>query len=108
MKKSLFAGLSLIVVVLMLVSACSKATSVPATAAPATDTPTTAATMTDAEMKALITERCGVSTCHSASIVFNSSFSQSRWSTVFDQMIGLGANVTADEKVMMIDWLLAN
>jgi uncharacterized membrane protein len=111
-KKSFFMGISFLVVLMLLVTACSSATSVPTTAvpatdnAPATDTPTQTTTMTDAEMKALITERCG--SCHSADIVFNSSFSQSQWSTVFDQMIVRGAQVSADEKTMMIDWLVAN
>ena len=94
---------------MLLVAACSKATPAPTTAAPGVDTTTAgSAALTDDEMKALITERCGVSTCHSSSIVFNSSFSQSRWSTVFDQMIARGAQVSADEKTMMIDWLVAN
>jgi cytochrome c5 len=95
MKKSLFAGFAFIVVLMVLISACSSGGSSPTTAA-----------MTDTEMKALIDERC--SPCHSVSIVYNSSYSQSQWSTVFDQMIARGANVSADEKTIMIDWLVAN
>jgi hypothetical protein len=87
-KKSLFLGISFVVIVMILVSACSTTTT------------------TDNDVKALINEKCG--TCHSTDIVFTANYSQSQWSTVIDQMITRGAKVTDDEKAMMIDWLVAN
>jgi uncharacterized membrane protein len=57
------------------------------------------------EVKALIDERCSV--CHSASTVYNASYDEAGWSDVIDNMIDKGADVNADEKALMIDWLLA-
>lgn len=62
--------------------------------------------LTDAEMQALVDEKC--SECHSVDKVYNNSYSESRWSTVFDSMIAKGAQVSDEEKAQMIAWLVAN
>lgn len=95
MKKSLLAALLLLTILVLAVSACSNS------AAPAS---TDASGGAD-EVKALIDERCSV--CHSTSIVYNANYDEAGWSDVIDNMIDRGADVSADEKALMIDWLLA-
>lgn len=56
------------------------------------------------EAEILIDERC--SQCHSASKVYAESYSEEEWVEVFDHMIEKGANVTEEEKSLMIDWLV--
>lgn len=99
MKKSLLATLLLLTVLVLLVSACSST---------ATPTSTSAASGNDGEVdevKALIDERC--SECHSVNIVYNASYDEARWSELIDEMIDRGADVSDEEKALMIDWLLA-
>ena len=58
---------------------------------------------TDAQ--ALIEERC--SDCHTADRVFNADYDREGWVDVFDEMIDKGADVSPEEKEVMIDWLVA-
>jgi cytochrome c5 len=58
------------------------------------------------DAEALINEKC--SGCHSASRVFNDDYDRAGWEDVFDDMINKGADVTEEEKALMIDWLLDN
>jgi uncharacterized membrane protein len=95
MKKSLITALLLLAILVLAISACSN------TAAPA-DTDTNGEVD---EVKALIDERCSV--CHSVSRVYDASYDEAGWSDVIDHMIEKGAEVNADEKALMIDWLLA-
>ena len=78
-------------VLLTLIAACAGAST--PEAEPATD-----------DTRALIVEKC--SGCHSADRVFNEDYTQEEWSEVFDDMIAKGAEVTPDEKAIMIDWLV--
>lgn len=57
------------------------------------------------EPQALIVEKCG--SCHSSDRVFNADYTPEEWSDVFVEMINKGADVTADEKAIMIDWLVS-
>jgi hypothetical protein len=57
------------------------------------------------QAQALIEEKCSV--CHSANIVFQSNYDEAGWSRVFDVMIQRGAQVSDQEKTIMIDWLLS-
>jgi ABC-type Fe3+-citrate transport system substrate-binding protein len=97
MKKSLLITIAFIAVIVLLISACSSSSPSDAT---------TAVTLTDAEMQALVDEKC--SECHSVDVVWDNSYSESRWSTVFDSMIAKGAQVSDEEKTQMIAWLVAN
>ena len=80
------------------------------TAIPPTETPTEAvveepeATEEVDDIEALIIDRC--SACHSADRVFSADKTEVQWETTIDRMIGLGANVTDEEKTDMIDWLV--
>jgi cytochrome c5 len=58
------------------------------------------------DVEALINEKC--SDCHSASRVFTEDYDRAGWEDVFDDMINKGADVTEEEKALMIDWLLEN
>ncbi|MDY6874177.1 MAG: cytochrome c [Chloroflexota bacterium] len=97
MKKSLLLTLAFIAIIMLLISACSSSSPTDAT---------TTVTLSDAEMQALVEEKC--SQCHSVDRVWDNSYSESRWSTVFDSMIAKGAQVSEEEKAQMIDWLVAN
>lgn len=97
MKKSLLLTLAFIAIIVLLISACSSLSPTDAT---------TTVTLSDAEMQALVEEKC--SQCHSVDRVWDNSYSESRWSTVFDSMIAKGAQVSEEEKAQMIDWLVAN
>ena len=59
----------------------------------------------DERMMALITEKVG--DCHETRRVFNSTKTREGWSETIDRMIGYGANITPEEKEMMIDWLVS-
>jgi len=58
-----------------------------------------------ADTRALITEKC--SDCHSTDRVFQGDYSQEEWSEIFDDMIQKGADVSPEEKTIMIDWLVS-
>ena len=59
----------------------------------------------EVDAEALILERCSV--CHSTDRVFQANYAEERWSAVIDEMIGKGADVNAEEKQLMIDWLIS-
>lgn len=60
---------------------------------------------TPADAQALIEDRC--SECHTADRVFNASYDREGWVDIFDEMIEKGADVSPEEKEIMIDWLVA-
>ncbi len=95
MKISLLMAYVFIAITVLLISACSSSSA-----------PANTVTLTDAEMQALVDEKC--SECHSVDNVYEKSYSESRWSTVFDSMIAKGAQVSDEEKAQMIAWLAAN
>ena len=70
-----------------------------------TVTPTEATDDEDERMIALITEKVG--DCHAVNRVLNSTKTREAWSTTIDRMIGYGANINAEEKEMIIDWLVS-
>ena len=92
--KFLWVAILLILVVGVLAACAQAATTQPA--APADE---------KSEAEILIDERC--SGCHSASKVYSENLSQEEWSTVFDDMIQKGADVSDAEKTLMIDWLVS-
>lgn len=81
--------LSLIgMILLALIVSCAQSTPLPAT-----------------DPEALIIEKC--SDCHSSDRVFSADYSEEGWSEVIDEMIEKGADVTVDEKDVMIEWLVS-
>mgnify|MGYP001079096551 CR=1 FL=1 len=89
------------------------ATEVEETEPPATETPTDEAVVEETEatedmvdeIEALIVDRC--SGCHSVDRVFNADKTQAEWEANINRMIDYGANVSEDEKQLMIDWLVS-
>ena len=92
-KKMIWIALIAVLVVGVL-AACAQPA---ATAAPSGD---------KSEAEILIDERC--SRCHSTSRVYNGNYSADQWSAIFDNMIAKGADVSEEEKSLMIDWLVAS
>jgi hypothetical protein len=80
-------------VLLVAIVACSQSTPVPEVES-----------LTDEEVEELIVDRC--SECHPASRVFNADYDAEGWSDNIDRMISKGANVSPEEKEVMIDWLV--
>lgn len=145
MKNKRFAWMSLIVIMVLVLSACARstvteetpepivveqpATEVPtATEAPtATEPPTVEPTEVeeveeveeletpvadedelddeDERMIALISEK--IENCHMLNFVLRRSKTREEWSTTIDRMIGYGANINAEEKEQIIDWLVS-
>ncbi len=79
---------------------------------PATETPTEEPTEAETEpteetgdVEALIIDRC--SECHEVGRVFNADKTEDGWSSTIDRMVDYGAEVSADEKQLMIEWLVS-
>jgi hypothetical protein len=84
----------------------------PATEEPvieATDEPTVEPTQTlddeDARMQALISEKIGG--CHMLNFILRQNKTREEWSVTIDRMIGKGADVNAEEKELIIDYLVS-
>lgn len=104
MKKLTF-SLLIALIVLMVVAACSSAsTPTPTATTPPKATATSAPAvtrLTDAEMEALITEKAHDK--HTLEFILSQNKTAEEWSTVIYKMIGFGAKISPDEKVMIID-----
>jgi hypothetical protein len=59
----------------------------------------------DERMKALISEKIGG--CHMLDFILRQNKTREEWSTTIDRMIGKGAQVNAEEKELIIDWLVS-
>lgn len=59
----------------------------------------------EVDVKALINERC--SACHPARKAFDASLTAEAWSDTIDDMVKKGADVSDEEKTLMIDWFTA-
>lgn len=82
-------------ILLALIAACAQ-TAEPEVQAPETETDT----------RALIVDRC--SGCHSSDLVFEADYTTAaEWSDVIDEMIQKGADVSPEEKELMVEYLVA-
>ena len=121
MPKKWFLVLVLMITTVIVIAACAQSAETPEAASPEAvnaESPETAypeavdevspelAYPDSVDAEALINEKC--SDCHSASRVFNDDYDRAGWEDVFDDMINKGADVTEEEKALMIDWLLDN
>jgi len=115
MKKQFSAFLAVGLVAILLLGACS--TGVPTTVqeAPVVEEETVveeteivaeapAAEMTDAEMEALITEK--IKDKHTLEFILSQEKTAEEWSETLDRMIGYGAEISPEEKTLIIDWLV--
>ena len=115
MKHKFLIGTVIVVVAIGILAACTQTADSPSQETQAVEpgdvetpvdepeTEETEATV-KSEAELLIDERC--SQCHSASRVYAENYTQEEWSDVFDDMIAKGADVTEEEKSLMIDWLV--
>jgi len=79
---------------------------------PATEPPTEEPTEVETEptealneVEALILERC--SDCHDTDRVFRAEKTEAEWEANIDRMVGYGADVSVEEKALMIEWLVS-
>jgi len=145
MKNKRFAWLSLLVILVLVLTACARPAEVEETAEPpvveqpATEVPTETEEPTateppaveptevqeteeveetetpvadedeaddeDERMQALISEKIGG--CHMLNFILRQSKTAEEWSVTIDRMIGKGANVNAEEKELIIDYLVS-
>lgn len=112
MKKS---GLALIVMVflfMLVLSACS--TGSPAATEPAsaggaqvtqaTDKAAACSASAGVDVAALINEK--LQNHHSVDRIYSASHTREEWNATLDRMIGYGANISQEEKQVIIDYLL--
>lgn len=59
----------------------------------------------DAKIEALISEK--LQNHHSSDRIYSAHKTREEWNITLDRMNSYGANISADEKQQMIDWLLA-
>lgn len=129
MKRIIFLTISF-AAALALIAACAQAASTPTEAPPIVEETTEIVTETEAypveteveteteaypvetetevtetmdDVEALIIDRC--SACHSVDRVFNADKTAEEWDDNIDRMIDYGAEVSDEEKNLMIDWL---
>ncbi len=117
MKKRYFGIISIALVAIFVLGACSSGTEptvaqVPTTAQetavvqePTTVQEPTAAVLTDAEMEALIAEKAHDQ--HTLDFILSKDMTAEEWSETLDRMIGYGAKISPEEKAMIIDWLVS-
>lgn len=72
-----------------------------------TNTPTTTAQEDDDDerMIALISEK--IENCHVLNFVLGRTKTAEQWSVTIDRMIGYGAKINAEEKELIINWLVS-
>jgi len=96
MKTGRIALLLVVLMTVFLVTACSSE-SASSTVAPSTGSQDGAA---------LVQERC--TACHALSRVESKKLTSAEWETIVDKMIGKGAELSADEKILVVNYLAAN
>lgn len=97
MKKQLFAFLAVGLVAILVLGACSTGPVTTVQEAPAVE-------MTDAEMEALIAEK--IEDNHTLEFILEQEKTAEEWSETLDRMIQYGAQISPEEKTMIIEWLV--
>src|SRR5690606_20732483 len=62
-------------------------------------------TLSDAEMEALITEKAKPQ--HTLEFILSQNKTAEEWSKTLDRMIDYGANISPEEKELIINWLVS-
>ena len=62
-------------------------------------------TSENAQMEALITEKIG--DCHRFGFILSKNKTREEWSATIDRMIAKGAEINAEEKERIIEWLVS-
>jgi cytochrome c-type biogenesis protein CcmH/NrfF len=95
MKARLATILIAFLVLLVFSSACSSGSS-----------NTTPASTTQLDGATLVQQRCSV--CHPLGRVESSNHTAAQWNTIVNTMISRGAQLTSEEKTVVVDYLAAN
>ncbi len=116
MKKRLFATLSLALVFVLVLAACS---SPAATVEPAVEEPAVVAEETlesepqpaddeksDSDMQSFLLEKLQGSD-HTLDFILSREKTREEWEKTIDRMIGYGAKINEEEKQILIDWLVS-
>ena len=98
MKFRTFMIFTLLLAMLILVTACASGVPATTTSAPASSS--------GLDGGALVQERCAA--CHNLSVVERTRFSAAQWKTVVDMMMSRGAQLNSDEEAAVVSWLAAN
>lgn len=107
MKKIYWIILVFVMIGTIIISGCSK-NSPPVDSQPTTAVvaATSSGTSTnDAKMDALVREK--LEDHHGIDRIFNAKKTREEWNITIDRMISYGAKISADEKNLIIDWLMA-
>jgi cytochrome c-type biogenesis protein CcmH/NrfF len=95
MKARLATILIAFLVLIVFSSACSSGSS-----------NTTPASTTQLDGATLVQQRCSV--CHPLGRVESSNHTAAQWNTIVNTMISRGAQLTSEEKTVVVDYLAAN
>ncbi len=87
-----------LLILLFVTTACSSGSSLTSTATPSSTSALDGAS--------LVQERCSV--CHPLTRVESSRHTATEWKTIVDTMIGRGAQLTAPEETVVVEYLSAN
>ena len=112
MKRQLFAILAVSLVAIMVLGACSSGvepTTVQEVPTQVQEVPTAvqetpAQSLTDAEMEALIAEKAHDQ--HTLDFILGQDKTAEEWSETLDRMIGYGAKISPEEKILIIECLV--
>lgn len=110
MKKRYFGLISIALVAIFVLGACSSGTQATEVPVPTKAQETavvqepTAVVLTDAEMEALIAEKAHDQ--HTLDFILSKDMTAAEWSETLDRMIGYGAKISPEEKAMIIEWLV--
>jgi cytochrome c5 len=90
-------------IALLLLTQCSSSKSTNQNTATAVPTSANPASSSSLDGAALVQERCTV--CHSIDRIQSASKTKDQWTSTVERMIGKGANLNADEKTAVINYL---
>lgn len=102
MKKSSLFLLIIVVAFALVLAACSSATAQPT---PVSGNATSGSGSTTLDGKSILEAKC--QSCHSLAPVYNTQQNQDGWTRIVDNMIQRGANLTADERTTLNEYLAA-
>ncbi len=105
MKARTIAILTIILTLMLLVSACSSGSS-STTTAPSSNPTAPSNNTTVLDGAALFQERCSV--CHELTRATDKQLTAAEWKAIVDRMISKGAKLTADEGALVVDYLAEN
>jgi hypothetical protein len=105
MKIKFFAAFAAIFILMSLLTACGGTQNPPSNAAPPAAVATVAQANPSVDAMALIQEK--LQGHHDLDRILNAHHTREEWNATLDRMIKYGANISEDEKKIIIDYLLS-